>query len=111
MHRFVAHANVDHYLNLLNGDLTPTDRRGITRLLVVEEDKLVADLQHLEFAETRAASGRERVGKLKSLRDGFAVGTPERAQADSLLIIFENTQTMLEDFCHRIRDTISRGGV
>ncbi len=89
----------------------PPDRRTITRLLVMEEDKLVADLQHLEFAETRAANGRERVNKLKSLRDGFAFGTPERAKADSLLIVFENTQTLLEDFCHRMRETINRGGV
>jgi hypothetical protein len=111
MHRFVAHANVDHYLDLLNGDLAPSDRRTITRLLVMEEDKLVGDLQHLEFAERRAASGHERVNELRSLRDGFAFGTPERAQADSLLIVYENSQTLLEDFCRRMREMINRGGI
>lgn len=111
MERYVAHANVDHYLRLLNGDLPHPDRRTITRLLVMEEDKLVADLQNLEFAEIRASSGRERVDRLKTLRDSFAVGTAERAQAESLLIVFENTQTMLDDFCHRLRRVISRGGL
>lgn len=110
MHRYVARSNVDHYLHLLDGDLASSDRRTITRLLVMEEDKLVADLQQLEFAETRAAKGRERVSKIRNLRDGLASGTPERAQADRLLINFENTQKLLEDFCHRMREMINRGG-
>jgi hypothetical protein len=111
MQRYVARANVDHYLNLLNGDLTAHNRSTIATLLVREEDKLCGDLQNLEFAETRASNGRDRLNKLKRLRNTFALGTAERAQADDLIIVCEKTQTLLEGFCHQMRDTIDRGGL
>jgi hypothetical protein len=41
MDRFVAKANIDHYLGLLDStDLSPHNRSTITKLLVAEEDKL-----------------------------------------------------------------------
>ncbi len=112
MHRYVARANVDHYLGLLNGgDLAPHNRNTITKLLIAEEDRLSHDLEHLEFAESRAASGRERVNHVKNLRRVFAVGTPEREHADRLLVNVENLQTLLEDFCHRLREKINSRGI
>ena len=112
MHRYVARTNVDHYLNLLNNsDLTPANRGTITRLLVAEEDKLAHDLEHLEFAEHRTAEGRARVGHLRKLRDAFAFGTTDREHADRLLVNVENIQTLLEDFCHRLRDKVNSRGI
>lgn len=112
MQRFVAKANVDHYIGLLNGgDLTPDSRTAITRLLIAEEDKLAFDLEHLEFAEKRAAEGRDRVKRVMEMRNGHPFGTGAREEAERLLVNCENLQTALEDFCHRLRERISRGGI
>jgi hypothetical protein len=108
MHRYVARTNIDHYIGLLSGrDLAPQSRRTITKLLVAEEDKLSHDLEHLEFAESRAATGRDRVNHQKTLRYSFVIGTAEREQAERLLVNFENLQTMLEDFCHLLRQRVN----
>ena len=111
MHRFVARANVDHYLDLLNGELSPQSRSTVMKLLVEEEDKLSHDLEQLGFAEQRALAGRRRVEQIRNLFNGFAPGTSERQQAERLLINFENVQTLLEDFCHRLRATIHSGSL
>jgi hypothetical protein len=109
MQRFIARANVDHYIGLLNGsDLTPDRRTAVTRLLIVEEDKLAHDLEYLDFAERRAAEGRDQVRRVRDMRDGHAVGTTEREQAEQLLVRCENLQTGLEDFCHRLRERVGR---
>ncbi len=112
MHRYVARANVDHYLSLLNGgDLASHNRGMITKLLIAEEDKLSHDLEHLDFAETRTANGRERVNHIRRLRGNFAFGTTEREQADRLLVNLENLQTLLEDFCHHLRERVNSRGL
>ncbi|WP_246789792.1 hypothetical protein [Bradyrhizobium sp. CCBAU 51765] len=105
MHRFVAKANVDHFIGLLNGsDLTSDKRTNITKLLIAELDKLAHDLEHLEFAEKRVAEGRDRVNRVRDMRNGLPFGTAEREQAERLLVSCENLQTVLEDFCHRLRE-------
>lgn len=53
MERFVARANITHFLNLLKCATDPKDRRIIEDMLAVEERKL-------KEAETRAAHGAER---------------------------------------------------
>ena len=105
-------AKVDHFLNLPSGDeITPVTRRVITKLLIVEEDKLSHNLEHLEFAETTAANGRERVNRVRNLCKTFAFGTPERECAERLLVNVENLQTMLDGFCHRLREQINTRGI
>jgi hypothetical protein len=47
------------------------------------------------------------VNHVKRLSDKFAFGTPEREQAERTLANLENLQTMLEDFCHRLRKKVS----
>ena len=112
MHRYVVRTNIDHYIGLLNGnDLASQNRSTITKLLIAEEDKLSHDLEHLEFAESRAANGRDRVIRLKTLRESFAFGSREREQADRLLVNVENLQTMLEDFCHLLREKVTSRGI
>ena len=112
MHRYVPQANVDHYLSLLNGsELTSHNRSVVTKLLIAEEDKLSHDLENLDFAEKRAARGRDRVDHVRKLRGAFAFGTPEREQADRLLVNHENLQTLLEDFCHRLRMRVNSHGI
>ena len=55
MHRYIARANIDHYLSVLSSsDLTPQNRDTVTKLLIGEEDRLGHDLEHLQFAEDRA---------------------------------------------------------
>ena len=112
MHRFIARANVDHFIGLLHGgDLTIEKRTGITKLLIAELDKLAPDLGHLEFVERRTTEGRIRVSQARDMRDGHPFGTTQREQADRLLLNYENLQTVLEDFCHRLRaKIISPGG-
>ncbi|UVO40331.1 hypothetical protein KUL72_04960 [Bradyrhizobium arachidis] len=107
MHRFIAKANVDHFIGLLNdSDLTADKRTNITKLLIAELDKLTHDLEHLEFAETRAAECRDRLHRIRDQRNGHAFGTTEREQAERLLVSCENLQTVLEDFCHRLREKV-----
>ena len=111
MHRFIAKANVDHFIDLLKGsDLTPDKRTDITKLLIAELDKLAHDLEHLEFAEKKAAEGRDRVNHVRDMRNGHPFGTAEREQAERLLVSCENLQTVLEDFCHRLREKVTSLG-
>ncbi|TCU78631.1 hypothetical protein EDE08_101412 [Bradyrhizobium sp. R2.2-H] len=111
MHHYIARANVDHYIALLNGaDLMPDRRSAITKLLISEADGLGHDLEQLEFFENRAAAGRKRVETVAHLRDGFAFGTPDRRQAEEHLVNIENLQTLLEDACHRLRRKINSRG-
>lgn len=111
MHRFVASANVDHFIGLLTGnDLTPDKRTGITKLLIAELDKLAHDLEHLEFVEKKASEGRNRVSQARDIRDGHPFGTIQREHAERLLVSCENLQTVLEDFCHRLRAKINSPG-
>lgn len=111
MHRFIARANVDHFIGLLNGSGLPTDKRtDITKLLIAELDTLAHDLEHLEFVEKKAAQGRDRVNHVRDIRNGHPFGTTEREQAERLLVSYENLQTVLEDFCHRLRENVSSSG-
>lgn len=112
MERYIARTNVDHYISLLNGaDLTAESRSTITKMLIAEEDKLSHDLEQLEFAEIKASAGRKRVSQIRDLRDNLAFGTQKQQQADKLLVSAENLQTLLEDFCHRLRHKIKSGGL
>jgi len=98
MHRFVARANVDHYLSILNSDviLGAEKRAAIVKLLIEEEDKLSHDLEQLEFAETRAANGRERLKRVRRLHD--AADPAHRANAEQLVANIEAIKP-LEGFC------------
>jgi hypothetical protein len=53
--------------------------------LIIEEDELAHDLAHLEFAEKRAAEGRDRVRRVMDMRNGHPSGTTGREQAGSCL--------------------------
>jgi hypothetical protein len=106
--RFAARANIDHCLGLLyDARLTPGKRATITKLLIQDEDNLAHDLEQLEFAEKRAADGRNRLNHLRSR----LILTPERlrAQAEQLVANFESTQILLDDFCHRLRNKVNSG--
>ncbi len=108
MYRYVARANVDHYLGLLHIDNIPRhNREVITKLLVEEEDKLGHDLEQLEFAERRAAASRDRVNRQRNLRDSFIDGSSERAQADRLLANLEALHQLLDGFCHQMRQKVN----
>lgn len=107
MHRYVARANVDHYLGILKDAALTTQQRGTsTSLLVAELDKLSNDAEHLEFAESKVAVSRQHVAQAASIRDSFAAGTSQWQDADRHVIHLENVHTLLEDFCHRLRNKI-----
>ena len=109
MDRFVARANIDHYLGLLDDSGLALEKRAtVTKLLIQEEDSLAHDIEQLEFAETRAASGR---GRLNDMRCKLDLSEPEhRAQAERLVAIFEATQNLLDGFCHRLRNKANNRG-
>ena len=109
MNRYIARANIDHYISLLIGnDLTPHNRSIITTLLIAELDKLGHDLDHLDFAENRAANGRDRVNHLRIIRGSLTAGTAEHEQADRQLFHAENLLTLLDDVYHRLREKTKR---
>ncbi len=112
LHRYIGRNNVDHCLSLLGSNgLTPQERTMIVKRLIAEEDKLGRDLEHIDFAETRAAKGRERVNRVRKSRKAFDLGTRERELAERLLVHLENRQTMWEDFCHRLREKVKSRGI
>jgi len=105
---FITRANIDRFLGLLSrSELTPHDRGNITKLLIVEEDKLGRDLESLQFAEDRTATSKERVNHFRKLRDSFVEGSSQRALADGVLTNFEAIQNIMERFCRQMRETIN----
>lgn len=106
--QFIARANIDHYVSLLNrSDLTPRKRDTIVKLLIAQEDKLGHDLEQLEFAKIRTAQSWDRVHHLRKLRDGFSDGSTERAHAETLVEIFETTLELFERFCRQLRGNVN----
>ncbi len=103
MDGFVARANLDHYLSLLNGNLTSHNRGTITKLMIEEEDKFSHDLESLEFAENRTAKATDRANHFRKLRDAFIEGADDRARADGILANVEATLVLMEQFCSRLR--------
>lgn len=94
--------------SLLNGAYLSSQNSGtITRLLLAEEDKLGHDLEQLEFAEARAARCRDGVNHFRRLRDAFAEGSDDRANADEMLAKFEAIHDLMERFCHRMRGRVN----
>jgi len=107
MHRYVARANIDHYLGILRGATLTMQQRGTTTsLLIAELDKLSNDAEHLAFAESKVAVSRQEVAQAASIRDSLAAGTSQREAAERHLIHLENVHTLLDDFCHRLRSTV-----
>ena len=112
MKNFIARANIDHYLDLLAKDDIPSNTRSvICKLLVDEENKLSHDLEQLEFAESRMARYRDRVDRLRHLRDRFADGSADRMKADGLLVDFEGFLAQVEAFCGHMRRKVNQRAV
>lgn len=107
MHRFVARENIDHYLGILNSDilLALDKRETIIKFLVAELDKLNHDVEQLEFAESRAAKGRERLNRVRALSD--AAEPEDRANHKLLVANVEAIQDLLEAFCHQLRASVN----
>jgi hypothetical protein len=112
METFLACANIDHYLSVLNAtDLSPQNRATVMKLLVAEEDRLSHDMEQLQFAESRFARSRDRVNHLRKLRDGFADGSADRINAEKVLANFEATLQLTVQFCQRMREKVNSHGI
>lgn len=108
MDSYIAVANIDHYLSILTSQsLTDSNRATIMKLMIEEEDKLGQDLEHLQFAEIRAARGRDRVNHLRKLRDAFPDGSAERIRAEKMLADFEIIHQLMEQFCRHMRKKVN----
>jgi hypothetical protein len=109
MDRFVAHANIDHYLDMLqNGEVSAANKSMITRLLIEEVDKLDRDWEQLEFAESRAATCRDRADRQRRLVESLDPGSSDRAIAGKLLLNFESLAECVEGACQQMRRRLSR---
>jgi hypothetical protein len=107
---FVCRANIDHYLELLNDpDLSTGKRATVVKLLIGEADKLSYYQDQLNFAESRAASGREWLAQLRCLCD--AEDPIDRAQTDRVIAAFETKQRLMDDFCHKLRTKVMNSGL
>src|SRR5512135_2680923 len=108
MDRFIARANIDHYLEMLNNhDVSTRNRSMITKLLIEEEDKLGRDLEQLEFAENKAVACRTRADRQRRLLDSFDPGSADWVQAERLLVNFESLAQFVEGFCQQMRKRVS----
>ncbi|MGY3534498.1 hypothetical protein [Bradyrhizobium sp. USDA 4452] len=107
---FIARANIDHCLGLLKAHDTPDATKAtVTRILIEEERKLGHEREQLEFAESRATACRERAERQRRLTDSFEFGSPERRQAESLLINFEWLAKFIEGACNQMRRKANGG--
>lgn len=106
MDNYIAHANIDHYLELLGqDDISPAKVSTVTRLLIEEANKLSHDLEQLQFAESRAAACRHRLIRLRRLRDSFD-SSADRMRADDRVQTFEAIVIEVESFCSRMRKKV-----
>ena len=103
MEKYIARANIDHYIGILNSDilLSPEKRQAVTDLLIAEMAKLDSDPEPVVFAETKVANGRKRLQQVRRLRDGAQPAN--RANAERLVADVEATQELLKQLCHRLR--------
>jgi hypothetical protein len=108
--KYIARANIDHSLTILNAVviLRPDLKDTLTKRLIAEQDKLAHDLEQLEFAESRAARGRQRLNQVRQLRDG-ADGI-HRDLAERLVANVELTQDLLDGFCQSLREKVKSHG-
>ena len=108
MDKFVARANIDHYLDMLkNSDVPAHNKSMINKLLIEEEGKLGHDTEQLEFAESRAAGCRDRAERQRRLLDSFVHGSTEWVQAERLLVNFESLAQFIEGFCQQMRRQVN----
>jgi len=104
---FIYRANIDHFLGLLNvPGLAPDKRATIVKLLVTEEDRLSHYQEQLEFAESRAAKGRERLNDLRQKLETIDPSAAHRATTEKLVQTVEATQQLLDGFCHHLRSRL-----
>ena len=109
MYRYIAHANIDHYLDLLDDhDLASDKRTIIAKLLIDEMDKLPCDPEQLQFVQAKAAHCQERLRQLRRVTDD-ATGAENRAQSEYLLESFAALHQLIDDFCHRLQAGIKAG--
>ena len=110
MDKFVARANIDHYIDMLHNHIvTPQNRTTINKLLLEQEDKLGHDLEQLEFAESRAAACRYRADRQRRLLDSFDHGSTDWMHAERLLVNFESLAQLVEGFCRQMRKQVNGG--
>lgn len=108
MDQYIARANIDHYLEMLNNhDVAAQNRSMITKLLIEEENKLGRDQEQLEFAENRAAACRNRADRQRRLVDSFDHGSADWVQAERLLVNFESLAQFVEGFCQQMRRRVT----
>ena len=67
------------------------------------------DLEQLEFAESRAARGRQRLDQVRQLRDG--ANGAHRDLAERLVANVKLTQRLLDSFCQRLREKVDSHGI
>ena len=104
MDQFMAQANIDHYLELLqDGTRPPNDGSMIHRLSLQEENKLARSQEQLDFVEIRVAKLRQHYDQLSSWRDGFEEASPERAKADAMVEKSKFSLYLLEAYCGQMR--------
>ncbi len=109
MDGFISRANVDHYLDLLNDGNLPAEKRAtVTKLLIIEEDKLACTQEHLDFAEIHAVKGRVLLNELRCALDAEQ-DRESRAQTERLISAVETTQSLIEGLCDRLRLKMSVG--
>lgn len=105
MDNFVARANIDHFLDLLQHDDISAERiSAINKLLIEELNKLSRDNKQLEFLESRAARYRLH---FDHLCDWFPNGSADHIRAEMVLKTFEVTLLEMESFCIEIRKQVN----
>jgi hypothetical protein len=107
MDGFIARANIDHYLALLNGHMASENRAMTVKLLIAEEDRMGHGWEQLEFAETRAARARNLLNELRSMLNNDQ--SSNRPLLEKVVANAEAIQNLLDGFCRHLRERANSG--
>ena len=104
MNRFIARENIKRFRERLRTETDKVVQSCLQKLLVLEEDKLGADLEVLIEIERHISDGRHRIERQRVIvADMERDGHNGLAQARCLLEGFEEAQLIHENYRKRIK--------
>jgi hypothetical protein len=107
MEEFVHTANVERFLDVMATDVEPARRRTLQQLLLEEENKLGKTIEQLDNVARWIEQGRQRIAKIRDIASRNDFSEEHHQRAIDLLATLQHTQSLLEEFHHRLDKTLN----